>query len=102
MLMPDLHQAVSLDDDLVTGDLGDGMAVRTTALSTRKKSQSSTEPRGPISLDRDVYRRSHSREAACIPRLMTEGWEKMSTWKMPLIGNVNSRIVFTAACKSST
>uniref|UniRef100_A0A3Q3D242 Uncharacterized protein n=1 Tax=Hippocampus comes TaxID=109280 RepID=A0A3Q3D242_HIPCM len=95
MLMPHLHQAISLDDDLVTGDLGDGMTVRTTSLSTRKKSQSSTEPRGPISPDGDVYRRSHAREAACMPRLMTEGWEKMSTWKMPLIGNGNSRIVLT-------
>ncbi|XP_019716431.1 cell cycle checkpoint protein RAD17 isoform X1 [Hippocampus comes] len=90
MLMPHLHQAISLDDDLVTGDLGDGMTVRTTSLSTRKKSQSSTEPRGPISPDGDVYRRSHAREAACMPRLMTEGWEKMSTWKMPLIGNAGS------------
>ncbi|XP_077418002.1 coiled-coil domain-containing protein 125 [Vanacampus margaritifer] len=85
MLMQDVHKAISQDDDLVTGDLGYGMTVRTTSCSTRKKSQSFNGSRGPISPDADLYRRYHGRDAACIPRLMTEGWEKISTWKMRLI-----------------
>ncbi|XP_077377563.1 cell cycle checkpoint protein RAD17 [Festucalex cinctus] len=90
MLMQDVDKAISQDDDLVTGDLGYGMTVRTKSSSTRKQSQSSTGPRGPISPDADVCRRYHRREAAGIPRLMTGGWEKISNWKMLLIGHDGS------------
>ncbi|XP_077601301.1 cell cycle checkpoint protein RAD17-like [Stigmatopora nigra] len=90
MLMQEVHKANSLDDDLAAGDLGDGMIVRTTSNSIRKKRQSSSGPQGLILPDTDLYRQSQTREAACIPRMMTEGWERSSSWKTSLMGNPGS------------
>ncbi|XP_057688528.1 coiled-coil domain-containing protein 125 isoform X2 [Corythoichthys intestinalis] len=84
MLMQEVHKANSLDDDLVAGDLGDGMTVRRTPHPIRKNKQCSSASQGLILPDADLYRRNQAREAACIPRMMTEGWERSSSWKMSL------------------
>ncbi|XP_067456178.1 coiled-coil domain-containing protein 125 isoform X2 [Thunnus thynnus] len=76
-------EASSLDDDMVDGDLGDGMGVRAAPSSTRKKSQSSTGVTGTLLPGAELLRRSsQGEEAAWIPRLKIAERQQRTNWKL--------------------
>ena len=84
----EIMEASSLDDDMVDGDLGDGMGVRAAPSSTRKKSQSSTGVTLGTLLPRAELFRSSSQggEAAWIPRLKIAESQQRTNWKLPRTG----------------
>lgn len=79
MQMQGVSEACSLDDDMMDGDLGDGMGVRNAPSSTRKKNQSlrsSSEPLLP-----------GAGEATLTPGLkITE--EQRAHWKVLCCGKI--------------
>ncbi|XP_045898759.1 coiled-coil domain-containing protein 125 [Micropterus dolomieu] len=80
--MQEVSAACSLDDDMVDGDLGDGMGVRAAPSYTRKKSPSFagiTE----TPLPRAERRSSQAGEAAWIPGLKTAETQQRARWKLP-------------------
>lgn len=83
MQMQQVSEACSLEDDMVDGDLGDGMGVKATPSSTRNKSQSFTgvteipKPRAEW-----LRRGSQTGEAAWIPGLKTVETQQKARWKL--------------------
>lgn len=85
--MQEVSEACSLDDDMVDGDLGDGMGVRAAPSSTRKNSQSFagvTETLLPIA--EQLRRSSQAGEAAWITGLKTADTKQRTCWKLPCSG----------------
>ncbi|KAM3610347.1 uncharacterized protein V6R79_002718 [Siganus canaliculatus] len=81
--MQQVSEACSLDDDMVDGDLGDGMGVRTSASSTRKKSQSFAGVTDAMLPGPEQIRRSSQiGEAARILGLKTTDAQNKAGWKL--------------------
>ncbi|XP_078106100.1 coiled-coil domain-containing protein 125 isoform X2 [Sander vitreus] len=79
--MQEASEARSLDDDMVEGDLGDGMGVKAAPSSTRTKSQSF------VGLTETLQSRTEGAEVAWIPGLKTaETQQQRARWKLPLSG----------------
>ncbi|XP_026198091.1 coiled-coil domain-containing protein 125 isoform X2 [Anabas testudineus] len=78
--MQEVSETCSLDDDMVDGDLGDGMEVRKAASSTRKKSQSLGSVSEPLL--------PGAGEAAWIPRLKIAEVQQRARWKLPPCGSL--------------
>ncbi|XP_062273483.1 coiled-coil domain-containing protein 125 isoform X1 [Scomber scombrus] len=77
-------EASSLDDDMMDGDLGDGMGVIAASSSTRKKSQSSAGVIGAKLPRAELLRRSsQGGETTCIPRLKITERQLRIPWKLP-------------------
>ncbi|KAM9858196.1 coiled-coil domain-containing protein 125 [Aulostomus maculatus] len=82
--MQDLSEASSLDDDMVDGDLGDGMKVRAVSSSSWKKSESSTGPPVTILPNAELLSwRSQAGDTTWIQRVKTAEWQQRTRWKMP-------------------
>lgn len=87
--MQHVCEAGSLEDDMVDGDLGDGMRVRAAPSFTRKKSQSSTGPTVSLLPDAELLRHnSLTGEVPWTPSLKTAGWQPSTCWKLQRTGNV--------------
>ncbi|KAM9810524.1 coiled-coil domain-containing protein 125 [Neosynchiropus ocellatus] len=72
------------DDDMLDGDLGDGMGSRPPTSSLRSKLQSSSGVLESLLSDGEPPRRSgHSGEAAWKPKLKLAGWKQGACWKLP-------------------
>ncbi|XP_070821466.1 coiled-coil domain-containing protein 125 [Chaetodon trifascialis] len=81
--MQEVSEACSLDDDMVDGDLGDGMGVSAATTPTRKKSQ--TFASAIETLLPRAERLRHSTqigEAAWIPGLKTAETQQRAHWKL--------------------
>ncbi|XP_042344337.1 coiled-coil domain-containing protein 125 [Plectropomus leopardus] len=79
--MHEVSEVHSLDDDMVDGDLGDGMRVRAAATSPRLKSQSFAGLTETLLSRTELLRNfSHAGEAAWIPGLKTQ---PRARWKLP-------------------
>ncbi|XP_026167674.1 coiled-coil domain-containing protein 125 [Mastacembelus armatus] len=78
--MQAVSEAGSLDDDMLDGDLGDGMRVRPAPSSPKKKSQSFAG----VSLSESLLHRHSSQagEAAWIPALKTAEAQQRARWKL--------------------
>ncbi|KAK2902578.1 coiled-coil domain-containing protein 125 isoform X2 [Channa argus] len=73
--MQEVSEVCGRDDDMVDGDLGDGMRVRAAPSSTKKKSQSfASVSEAPL---------HGAGEAAWIPGLKTAEPEQRARWKLP-------------------
>ncbi|XP_008282557.1 coiled-coil domain-containing protein 125 isoform X2 [Stegastes partitus] len=82
----DVSEAWSLEDDMVDGDLGDGMRARETPNSTGKKSQSFAGLSESLLLRAElVMRSSQVGEAVWIPALKTA---ERARWKLPHFGSL--------------
>ncbi|XP_054457600.1 coiled-coil domain-containing protein 125 [Anoplopoma fimbria] len=82
--MQEVSEACSPDDDMVDGDLGDGMGVRAAPSSTRNKSQSFAGfPEKLLSRTELRGRGSLTGEAAWIPGLKATGTQQRARWKPP-------------------
>ena len=80
-------EASSLDDDMMDGDLGDGMGVIAASSSTRKKSQSSNGVMGATLPRAELLRRSgQGGENTWIPRLKITERQLTIPWKLPHTG----------------
>lgn len=81
--MQEVSEACSLDDDMVDGDLGDGMGVRAAPSSTRKKSQSFASVTETLLPGAERLRcSSQAGEAAWIPGLKMAGTQQRARWKL--------------------
>ncbi|XP_041792208.1 coiled-coil domain-containing protein 125 isoform X2 [Chelmon rostratus] len=81
--MQEVSEACRLDDDMVDGDLGDGMGVRAAPNSTRKKSQSFTSVIQTLLPEAEWLRQSTQiGEAAWIPGLKTADTQQRARWKL--------------------
>ncbi|KAK2837068.1 hypothetical protein Q5P01_014280 [Channa striata] len=73
--MQEVSEVCSLDDDMVDGDLGDGMGVRAALSSSKKKSHSLVSmSEAPL---------PGAGEAAWIPGLKTAEAQQRARWKLP-------------------
>ncbi|XP_053181590.1 coiled-coil domain-containing protein 125 [Scomber japonicus] len=82
-------EASSLDDDMMDGDLGDGMGVIAASSSTRKKSQSSNGVMGATLPRAELLRRSgQGGENTWIPRLKITERQLTIPWKLPHTGSL--------------
>lgn len=82
----EINEAQSLEDDMLDGDLGDGMGVRETPSSTRKRSQRFAGLSESLLLRPDlIMHSSEAGEAAWIPALKTA---ERARWKLPLFGSL--------------
>ncbi|XP_040899084.1 coiled-coil domain-containing protein 125 isoform X2 [Toxotes jaculatrix] len=87
--MQEINEACSLDDDMVDGDLGDGMGVRAAPSSTRTKSQSFTGLSETLLSQAELRRcSSQSAETAWILGLKTAEVQQRARWKLPLYGSL--------------
>lgn len=95
--MQEVSEACRLDDDMVDGDLGDGMGVRAAPNSTRKKSQSFTSVIQTLLPEAEWLRQSTQiGEAAWIPGLKTANTQQRARWKLSHAGkNENSPFTVT-------
>lgn len=85
--MQEVSEACSLDDDMVDGDLGDGMRVRAAPSSTRKKSQSFAGVTETVLPGSEHLRRSsQTLEAAWIPGLKITDTQRQARWKLSRSG----------------
>ncbi|XP_022612174.1 coiled-coil domain-containing protein 125 isoform X1 [Seriola dumerili] len=79
--MQEVSEACSLDDDMLDGDLGDGVGVRSAPSSTGKRSQSFT------GLSETLYRHSsQAGEPVRIPGLKTTETQQRVRWTLPRCG----------------
>lgn len=82
--MQEVSEACSPDDDMVDGDLGDGMGVRVAPSCTRKKSQSFAGVTETLLPRAERLRcSSQSGQAAWIPGLKMAGTQQRARWKLP-------------------
>lgn len=82
--MQEVSEAHSLDDDMVDGDLGDGMEVRAAPSSIRMKSQSFAGLTESLLSRSELLRSgSHAGEAAWIPGLKAAERQQRARWKLP-------------------
>ncbi|KAI3372302.1 hypothetical protein L3Q82_022668 [Scortum barcoo] len=82
--MQEVSESCSLEDDMVDGDLGDGMGVRAAPSSTGKKSQSVASVTETLLPGAERRRCStQAGQAAWIPGLKTTGMELRARWKLP-------------------
>ncbi|XP_040012270.1 coiled-coil domain-containing protein 125 isoform X2 [Xiphias gladius] len=87
--MQEVSEACCLDDDMVDGDLGDGMGVRAAPSSTSKKSQSFAGLSETLLPRAELLRcTSQARETAWIPGLKTAGTQQRAWWKLPGCGSL--------------
>ncbi len=94
--MEEVSEACSLEDDMVGGDLGDGMGVKAAPSSSRKKSQSLAGASEAVQPGAE-WLSSHTGEAAWIPGLKSE---RRVCWKLSLSGkNVTDLI---KSCERTT
>lgn len=85
--MQEVSEACSLDDDMVEGDLGDGMEVRAAPSSTRTKSQSFAGVTENLLSRTELLRcSSQAGEAAWMPGLKTAEAQQRARWKLPRSG----------------
>ncbi|XP_029295662.1 coiled-coil domain-containing protein 125 isoform X2 [Cottoperca gobio] len=93
--MQEVSEACSLDDDMVDGDLGDGMGVRAAPSSVpscyrRKKSQSCAGLTETLLSRTELLRSSgQAGEAAWIPGLKTAETQQRARWKLPHSGSLD-------------
>ncbi|XP_028269849.1 coiled-coil domain-containing protein 125 isoform X2 [Parambassis ranga] len=88
--MQEVSEACSLDDDMVGGDLGDGMGVRAAPSSTRKTSQSSGGLSEGLSIRSEMLRHSsQAGERAWMPALKTADTLQRARWKQPHFGSMS-------------
>ncbi|XP_076586576.1 LOW QUALITY PROTEIN: coiled-coil domain-containing protein 125 [Chaetodon auriga] len=81
--MQEVSEACSLDDDMVDGDLGDGMGVSAATSSTRKKSQTFASAIETLLPGAEWLRHSTQiGEAASIPGLKTAETQQRTHWKL--------------------
>ncbi|GAA6234158.1 coiled-coil domain-containing protein 125 [Lates japonicus] len=82
--MQEVSEACSLDDDMLDGDLGDGMGVRAAPSSNSKKSQSSAGLSETLLPQAELLRHSsQAGETAWIPGLKTAETQQRARWKLP-------------------
>ncbi|XP_051278298.1 coiled-coil domain-containing protein 125 isoform X1 [Dicentrarchus labrax] len=82
--MQEVSEASNLDDDMVDGDLGDGMGVRAAPNSTRKKSQSVAGVTEILLPGAERHRNSsQTGDAVWIPGLKTAETQQRARWKLP-------------------
>lgn len=87
--MQEVSEACSLDDDMVDGDLGDGMGVRAAPNPTRKKSQSFAGVSETLLTGSGRLRcNSQTLEAAWIPGLKISETQRRAHWKLSSSGEI--------------
>lgn len=105
MQMQSSREDSSLDDDMVDGDLGNGMEVRTASTSTRKKSQSFA---GVTETELSQLERlgcsRQTFEVAWVHRMKKTETQQRAHWKPACFGKNNSFVktitsIFTSGIK---
>ncbi|XP_030579492.1 coiled-coil domain-containing protein 125 [Archocentrus centrarchus] len=87
--MNEVSETCSLDDDMVDGDLGDGMGVRTAPSSTRSKSESFAGPSENLLLKTELLKcSSRAGEADWLPAMKTAETQQRARWKLPHFGSL--------------
>ncbi|XP_035515077.1 coiled-coil domain-containing protein 125 isoform X2 [Morone saxatilis] len=87
--MQEVSEASNLDDDMVDGDLGDGMGVRAAPSFTRKKSQSVAGVTESLLPGAERHRNSgQTGEAVWIPGLKTAETQQRARWKLLCSGSL--------------
>lgn len=87
--MQEVSEACSLDDDMVDGDLGDGMGVRAAHNPTRNKSQSFAGVTESLLPGAEWLRRSSQTiEAAWIPGLKIAETQRRACLKLSRSGKI--------------
>ncbi|XP_062240956.1 coiled-coil domain-containing protein 125 [Platichthys flesus] len=86
----EVSKAINLDDDMVDGDLGDGVGVRASPSSTSKKNQSFAALSETLLPQAELLRRSsQAGETAWIAGMKTAKTHQGSDWRVPHCGTLD-------------